>query len=62
MTSINIIVNLSLLNVRFPPQISVFLEKMMEIVSFDYTDFLEWTEYEDFETFMFETGLFDIDE
>ena len=33
----------------------------MEIVTFDYTDFLEWTEYEDFKNFMLETGLFDIE-
>ena len=45
MTSINIITNLQHLNVRLPSQASVFLEKMMEIVTFDYTDFLEWTEY-----------------
>ena len=27
---------------------------------FDYTDFLEWTDYEDFDNLMAATGLFDI--
>jgi hypothetical protein len=40
--------------------VSFFLEKMMEIVMFDYSDILEWTQYEDFDNLMDATGQFDI--
>jgi hypothetical protein len=32
------------------------LEKLMEVAMFDYSDILEWTDYENFDNLMAATG------
>ena len=55
--SLSVIVHGMIIKVRYPGNVSYFLERFMEVITFDYLDFIQYSEIIDWQNFIEKSGL-----